>query len=85
MLAPEAELSVMERRQHGASQSDRCGATLWRGSSDSTMTRMRQATGEALLAPLRNRRSSEPYNRLNREIGERREGDGWVRISEEAE
>jgi len=62
MLTPEAELSVVERRQHGTSQSDWCGATLWRGSSDSTMTRICRATGEALLAPSRNRRSIEkPY------------------------
>jgi hypothetical protein len=85
MLTPEAELSVVERRQHGTPQSDRRGETLWRGSSDSTVTRIYQATGEALLAPLRNRRSREPYNRRNREIGERREGDGWVRSSGEAE
>jgi hypothetical protein len=48
------------------------------------MTRMHRATGEALLAPSRNRRSREPYNRQNREIGERREGDGRVRSSGEA-
>jgi hypothetical protein len=61
------------------------GGTLWRGGSDSTMTRMHRATGEALLAPSRNRRSREPYNRRNREIGKRREGDGRVRSSGEAE
>ena len=49
------------------------------------MTRMRQATGEALLAPWRNQRSREPYNRRNREVGDRREGDGRVRSSGEAE
>src|SRR4051794_18012287 len=81
IMTPEAELSIMERRQHGPSQSDRCGGTLWRGSSDSTMTRIRRATGETLLAPSRNRRSRDPYNRRHREIGERREGDGWVRSS----
>ena len=58
---------------------------LWRGHSDSTMARMRQATGEALLAPSRNRRSREPYNRQNREVGDRREGGGGVRSSGEAE
>src|SRR6266571_72620 len=74
MLTPEAELSVVEGRQHGTPQSGRCGGTLWRGSSDSTMTRMRRATGEALLVPPRNRRSIErPYNRKtgNRWKGER--------------
>ena len=35
---------------------------LRRGYSDSTMARMRQATGETLLAPSRNRRSREPYS-----------------------
>ena len=51
IMTPEAELSIMGRRQHGPSQSDRCGGTLWRGSSDSTMTRICRATGEALLVP----------------------------------
>src|SRR3954452_6865896 len=82
-MTPEAELSIMERRQHGPSQSDRCGGTLWRGSSDSTMTRICRATGETLLAPSRNRRSRDRYNPRHREIGERREGDGWVRSSGE--
>jgi hypothetical protein len=85
MLTPEAELSVVERRQHESTQSDRRGETLWRGGSDSTMTRIHRATGEALLAPPRNRRSRESYNRQNREIGERREGDGRVCSSGEAE
>jgi hypothetical protein len=47
---------------------------------------MRRATGEALLAPPRNRRSKEkPYNRYNGKSVERREGDGWVGSSDEAE
>ena len=50
------------------------------------MTRMRRATGEALLAPPRNRRSKEkPYNRYNGKSVEGREGDGWVGSSDEAE
>ncbi len=50
------------------------------------MARMRRATGEALLAPPRNRRSKEkPYNRYNGKSVERREGDGWVGSSDEAE
>src|SRR5216683_2324684 len=77
MLTPEAELSVVERRQHETSKSNRCDGSLRRGSSDSTMTRMRRATGEALLAPSRNRRSIEkPYNRQNGKSVERREGGG---------
>ena len=38
------------------------GGSLWRGVSDRTMTRMREATGEALLVPPRNRRSIKPNN-----------------------
>jgi hypothetical protein len=41
----------------------------WRGYSDSTMPRMRKATGEAVLIAPRNRRSRNPYNRLYREVG----------------
>ena len=59
--------------------------TLRRGGSDSTVTRTCRATGEALLVP--SEKSSEQgrsYNRLNREVDRRREGDGWVRSSVEA-
>ena len=31
------------------------------------------------------RKAGAPYNRLNREIDRRREGGGWVRISDETE
>jgi hypothetical protein len=54
--------------------------------SDGTATRTHQATGEALLVPLRKQRKlGRPYNRQHREIGRRREGGGWVRSSNEAE
>jgi hypothetical protein len=53
--------------------------------SDGTATRTHRATGEALLVPPRNRRKlGRPYNRRHREVGRRREGDGWVRSSAEA-
>ena len=78
-LSSWGEGSMDGRRLTGAAR------PLWRGYSDSTMARMRQATGETLLAPSRNRRSREPYNRPNREVGDRREGGGGVRSSGEAE
>ena len=52
---PEAEPSAFGRRQHGWSHSDRCDRTLRRGGRDSTVTRTRRATGEAVLVPARNR------------------------------
>src|SRR5262252_9767826 len=85
LFTSEAEPPLIGRRLHGTSPTDRCGGTLWRGGSGSTMTRMHRANGEALLAPSGNRRSREPYNRRHREVGDRREGDGRVRRSEEAE
>ncbi len=54
---PEAELSPVERRQHGTMKSDRCVVPLRRGSRGSTVTRTCRATGEAVLVPPRNRRS----------------------------
>ena len=51
---PEAEPSVSGRRQHGLSQSDCGGRSLWRGGRGSTVTRTCQATGETLLVPERN-------------------------------
>src|ERR1051325_8549268 len=64
LFTSEAEPPLVGRRQHGTSQTDRCGGTLWRGGSGSTMTRMHRATGEALLIPSRNRRSRNPYDRF---------------------
>jgi hypothetical protein len=58
----EAEPFFMRRRQHGWSQTDGSGETTRRGYNDTTMARMRQATGETLLVPSRNRRSREPYS-----------------------
>ena len=74
LFTSEAEPPLIGRRLHGTSQTDRCGGTLWRGGSGSTMTRMHRATGEALLVPARNRRSMEkPYNR-KREVGRKARG-----------
>ena len=56
-ITPEAELSAIERRQHGTTKSDRCVVPLRRGSRGSTVTRTCRATGEAVLVPPRNRRS----------------------------
>src|ERR1039458_7974726 len=82
-LAPGAEPSGDGRRQHGAAQTDRSDAALWRGGSHSTTTRMHRATGEALLVPFGNGWSRKPYNRRHREIGGRREGGGRAGRSEE--
>jgi len=84
-LAPEVEPSGDGRRQHGAAQTDRSAAALWRGGSHSTTTRIHRATGEALLVPFGNGWSRKPYNRRHREIGGRREGDGRAGSSGEAE
>jgi len=54
-VASEAESPGPGRRQHGLSKSDRCGSSVRRGGRDSTVTRTRQATGETVLAPSRNR------------------------------
>jgi len=53
----EAEPADSGRRQQGPSQAGWRGGSLRRGGSDSTVTRTRRATGEALLVPSRNRRS----------------------------
>jgi hypothetical protein len=75
---PEGESSMDRRRLTDAAVS------LWRGRSDSTMARTRQATGETLLVPTRNRRSRKSYNRKHREIDGRREGVGGVHSIDEA-
>src|SRR5260370_2989645 len=56
---PKAEPSLLGRRQHGASQRTDAAKHFGGGGRDSTVTRACQATGETLLAPLRNRRSRE--------------------------
>src|SRR5262245_3299773 len=54
---PEAEQLLALRRPQAPSQSGWRDGALRRGGSDSTVTRTRRATGEALLAPPRNRRN----------------------------
>ena len=53
----EAEPADSGRRQQGPPKAGRRGGLLQRGGSDSTVTRTRRATGEALLVPSRKRRS----------------------------
>src|SRR4029077_16915195 len=74
------------RRQHGAPKSDRCGTFASAG-------RQRQHGGKDTPSnwrspPRPGEKSPEQgrsYNRRNREIDRRREGGGWVRMSDEAE
>ena len=59
---------------------------LRRGGSDGTMTRTHRATGEALLAPARNRRSKVgPITGSTGKGAERREGGGRACSSAEAD
>jgi hypothetical protein len=60
-----------------------CARRFRRGDSDGMAARMRRATGEALLVPWRNPRSSKSYNRHHREMDGRREGVGWAHSSDE--
>jgi hypothetical protein len=60
-----------------------CARWFRRGDSDGMAARMRRATGEALLVPWRNPRSSKSYNRHHREMDGRREGVGWAHSSDE--
>lgn len=69
----EAESSVPGRRQNEPSKSDRCDSSLRRGGRDSTVTRTRQATGETVLAPSRNRRSK--VGRITAQSGKSVEGE----------
>jgi hypothetical protein len=52
----------------------------------SSLLRRKSRARDFLLVPSRNRRKREkPYNRDNGKSVDRREGDGWVRKSGEAE
>jgi len=81
---PKAEPASTGRRQHVVPKSDRCGiftSAGWKrqhGDKD-TPSNWRSP-------PRPGAKSSEQgrsYNWLNREIGRRREGGGWVRMSNE--
>jgi len=71
-LIPEAESAPSRRRQHGPPQPGRRGGSLRRGGRGSTVTRTRQATGETVLAPSRNRRRK--VGRITGEPGKSTEG-----------
>jgi len=60
-----------------------CARKFRRGDSDGMAARMCYATGEALLVPRRNPRSTKSYNRQHREMDGRREGVGWAQSSNE--
>ena|SRR5712691_2820014 len=62
---PKAEPSLVGRRQHDMSQTDRSGVSLRRGGRDSTVTRACRATGETVLVPSRNR-----WSKVHRITGE---------------
>jgi len=73
LLTSEAEPPFVGRRQHGTSQLTDAAGHSGGARSGSTMTRIHRANGEALLAPSRNRRSRNPYNR--RKPGKSGEGE----------
>ena len=85
LFDPTNAASAGGRRQHGEPKSDRCGSNTSAGWK-------RQHGDEDMPSnwrspPRPEEKSSEQgrsYNRLNREIDRRREGDGWVRSSVEA-
>src|SRR5208282_2097886 len=85
-VAPKAEPTTGGRRQHEEPKSDRSGSFTSAGWK-------RQHGDKDMLSnwrspPRPGAKSSEqgrPYNRRTREISRRREGGGWVRISDEAE
>src|ERR1700689_1232208 len=82
---PKAEPSLIGRRQHGASH----GLMRRDTSAGLVGTARRQGHAKQLERPSSSRReiggAGKPYNRPHREVGGRREGFGWVCISEEAE
>src|SRR5208282_4309936 len=84
-VAPKAEPPTGGRRQHGEPKSDRCGSNTsagWkRQHGDKDMLSNWRSPPRPSAKSLEQGRS---YNRLNREVDRRREGDGWVRSSVEA-
>ena len=83
-LAPEVEPSGDGRRQHGAAQMTEAR----RHSGGVVATARRQGCTEQLEKPSSSRAETRgagtPHNRRHREIGRRREGDGWAGSSVEA-
>src|ERR1019366_7654459 len=85
-MNPRAEPAFGGRRQHGVPKSDRRGILTLAGwkrqHGDKDMpSNWRSPPRPGEKSPEQGR----SYNRLNREIGRRREGGGWVCISDEAE
>src|SRR6516225_8489847 len=64
---------MVGRRQHDMAQTDRGGMSLRRGGRDSTVARTCRATGEAVLAPSRNRWSK--VGRITGKTGKAIEGE----------
>src|SRR5437773_3690395 len=83
---PKAEPASVGRRQHEMPKSDRHGILTsagWKrqhGGKDMP-SNWRSPPRPGAKSPEQGR----SYNRLNREIDRRREGGGWVRMSDEAE
>ena len=83
--SPEGRAPTGGRRQHGEPKSDRCGSFTsagWKrqhGGKDMP-SNWRSPPRPGAKSPEQGR----SYNRLNREVDRRREGDGWVRNSVEA-
>src|SRR6476646_9771581 len=85
-VEPKAEPASVGRRQHEMPKSDRHGTLTsagWkRQHGDKDMpSNWRSPPRPGAKSPQQGR----SYNRLNREIDRRREGGGWVRMSDEAE
>src|ERR1700745_3646463 len=84
-VVPKAEPATGGRRQHGEPKSDRNGSFTsagWKrqhGGKDMP-SNWRSPPRPGAKTPEQGR----SYNRLNREVDRRREGDGWVRSSVEA-
>src|ERR1700739_190048 len=80
------EATTGGRRRHGAPKAYRCGSFTSAGvkrqhGGKDTPSNWRSPPRPGEKSPEQGR----SYNRRNREIDRRREGDGWVRMSGEAE
>src|SRR5216684_3641005 len=85
-VSPRAEPSTGGRRPHEQPKTDRYGCSPRRGGSDSTVTKDMLSNWRSPPRPgAKSSEQGRPYNRRNREVGQRREGGGWVGSSDEAE
>src|SRR5271166_4259067 len=83
--SPEGRAPTGGRRRHGEPKSDRCGSNTSAGWKRQHGDKDMPSNWRSPPRP--EEKSSEQgrsYNRLNREVDRRREGDGWVRSSVEA-